>query len=120
MPNTFYLNLNPRAFVAIKVGRKKVEVRANKNRNDSNSVNNIRPGDFVVFKNVFSGELLTCVVENIVLYSSVRELLESEGVENTLSSTSSIEEGIKSIHSINDYEEYIKKYGVFAIRIKKL
>jgi len=52
------------------------------------------------------------------LYKNVKELLESEGIEHTLSSTNNIEEGIKSVESIDNYKELIAKNGVFAIKLK--
>lgn len=54
------------------------------------------------------------------IYISVKELLESEGIKNVLSSGGNIEQGITSIHSLKNgaYEERIKKFGVYAIGIK--
>ncbi|HLC90307.1 MAG TPA: hypothetical protein VJI15_00910 [Candidatus Nanoarchaeia archaeon] len=42
----------------------------------------------------------------------------AESTEFTLSSTKNIEEGIKSIESIDNYKELIAKNGVFAIKLK--
>lgn len=117
---TFFKNLKERPFKAIKNGRKKVEIRANKNIFSENSTNLIKKGDFIIFKKIDADEKLKCVVEKKTLYKTVRELLENEGTKYSLSSTADIEEGIKSVESINNYKELIEKNGVFAIRIKEV
>jgi len=115
---TFLKNLYERPFNAIKDNQKNVEIRANKNILSGNSVNLIEKGDFIIFKKVDSEEKIKCEVERKTLYKSVRELLESEGTEHSLSSTNNIEEGIKSVESIGNYRELIAKNGVFAIKLK--
>lgn len=115
---TFLKNLYERPFNAIKKGQKNIEIRANKNIFSGSSVNLIKEGDFIIFKKFGSEERLKCTVERKTLYKSVRELLESEGTECTLSSTNDIEKGIKSVESISNYKELIAKNGVFAIKIK--
>jgi len=117
---TFLKNLYERPFNAIKKGQKNIEIRANKNDFSENSINLIEEGDFIIFKKVGSEERLKCTVERKTLYRSVRELLEAEGTESTLSSTNNIEEGIKSVESIGNYKELIAKNGVFAIKIKDI
>ncbi|MBI4144192.1 ASCH domain-containing protein [Candidatus Woesearchaeota archaeon] len=116
----FLKNLYERTFNAIKKGQKNIEIRANKNDFSENSINLIEEGDFIIFKKVGSEERLKCTVERKTLYRSVRELLEAEGTESTLSSTNNIEEGIKSVESIGNYKELIAKNGVFAIKIKDI
>ena len=115
---TFLKNLYERPFNAIKSGEKTVEIRANKNIFSGNSVNLIEKGDFIIFKKVGTEEKLKCTVERKTLYKNVRELLETEGPQHSLSSTNDIEEGIRSIESISNYKEFIAKNGVFAIKIK--
>jgi ASC-1-like (ASCH) protein len=117
---TFLKNLYERPFIAIKEAQKNIEIRANKNVFSGNSVNLIEKGDFIIFKKIGSNEKIKCTVEKKPLYKSVRELLESEGTEHTLSSTNNIEEGIKSVESIGDYKELIAKNGVFAIKLKDI
>lgn len=115
---TFLKNLYERPFNAIKKGQKNVEIRANKNVFSGNSVNLIEKGDFIIFKKIDGKEKIKCTVERKTLYKSVKELLESEGTEHTLSSTNNIEEGIRSVESIGNYKELIAKNGVFAIKLK--
>jgi len=115
---TFLKNLYERPFNAIKDGKKTIEIRANKNDFSENSVNRIKKGDFIIFRKINTEERLKCNVERKTLYKTIRELLEMEGTKHTLSSTDDIEEGIKSIESIDNYKELIFKNGVFAIKIK--
>lgn len=54
-------------------------------------------------------------------YHSVKEMLETEGVRNVLSSEpKTIEHGIKNYNSLEGYKEGIKKNGIYAIGIKPL
>lgn len=112
--NTYCLNLLERPFEAIKNGTKKVEVRANK---EGTQINNMKPGDKIIFKKCGTDETLCCTVSQITLYDSVRQLLITEGVTRTLSSGKDLEDGIKSIESIPGYKDIIKEYGVFAITL---
>jgi len=114
----FFKNLYERPFNAIKNGQKNVEIKANKNIFCENSVNLIEENDFIIFKKVGSEEKIKCIVERKTLYRSVKELLQTEGTEHSLSSTNDIDEGIKSLESIDNYKELIVKNGVFAIKLK--
>lgn len=60
---------------------------------------------------------MVCRIRHITLYESVRKLLQSEGTQETLSSTNNIEKGIESIRSIPGYKSYIAENGVFAVHI---
>lgn len=120
MSNTFRLGLRARPFEAIINGTKRTEIRANENKLSKNSVNLMTEGDTIIFEKEGSGETLQCTVEKITLYPTVRELLLKEGTKYTLSSTDDIEEGIKSVESIDNYQELIKANGVFAIKLKNV
>lgn len=115
---TFLKKLNSRPFEAIKSGKKTIEIRANKNEFSENSINLMKPGDLIIFTKRETDEKITCRIDSVKLYGSIRELLEREGTKTTLSSTNDIEEGIRSIESIGDYKELIAKNGVFAIKLK--
>jgi ASC-1-like (ASCH) protein len=95
----YFLTLSERA---IKRGSKKVEVRANKNKS---SVAKMEAGDVIVFTKIGTSEQLRCQIERITLYSTVRDLLLTEGIEPTLSSGKSLEDGITSIESISGYKQ---------------
>ena len=118
MVRTFFFNLRERPLEAIKNGTKNIEVRANKKKKSGNAANLIKAGDAIIFQKENSNEKLQCIAERITLYKTVRDLLLSEGTEFTLSSTKNLEEGIKSIESIDNYKEVIAKNGVFAIKLK--
>ncbi len=116
------MNLNDRAFKAIKAGVKTVEVRANKGQLFKNGN--------VIFTNS-TGETIERNITRVTLYRSVRELLETEGCKNTLSSYNAdlseeenIAAGIISIENImadmgkgeiTKYREIIAATGVYAI-----
>ncbi len=118
MSKTFFKKLNERPFNAILAGKKTVEIRANENIFSENSINLLEEGDVIIFEKVQSNDGLSCIVERKTLYQTVRELLETEGTEHSLSSTKDIDEGISSVESISDYKELISKNGVFAIKIR--
>ena len=111
-----YLDLNNRAFNAIKNGTKRIEIRANTGDNDFSKY---EIGDIIVFKNS-ENKTINCKVKEVNKYDSIENLLMQEGTRYTLSSTNDYNEGIKSINSFEGYEEAIKKNGVYAIHIEYL
>lgn len=114
----YNLEINDRAFLAIKELRKKVEIRAN---NDSEvfDYGKIHETDIINFINS-RGEKMECRVTKISWYKSIENLLNYEGTEYTLSSTNDFDEGVKSINSITGYKEGIAKNGVYAIHIEPI
>ncbi len=111
---TYTFDINPRAFFAIKDGRKRVEIRANTGL-EGFDYGALVSGDVINF--ICAGDSMLCGVKDVNHYESVRALLEAEGTEHTLSSTNDIEQGIRSVHSFPGYDESIQKNGVFAIHI---
>ena len=111
------LNINDRAALAIKNGTKRIENRANKDNKHDYST--LRPNDIIEFTSDIIGVFYVKVLE-VNHYNSVEEELTMEGTRYTLSSTNDFNEGIKSINSLNGYEEVIKKNGIYAIHIKYL
>jgi len=92
---------------AIAEGKKKVEGRLYDEKRQA-----IKPGDEIVFENK-----LVCVVKDLRVYSSFREMLEKEGLENVLPGVKSIEEGVKVYRRFYS-EEKERKYGVVAIEVE--
>ena len=86
-----YLNLNDRAFNAIKNKTKRVEIRANAGKEDYDKYN---IGDIIVFKNS-KNETINCRIKEINKYDSV-------------------------VNSLNGYKQAIKENGVYAIHIEYL
>ncbi|MCR5787824.1 MAG: hypothetical protein K6G37_01915 [Bacilli bacterium] len=113
----YNLNINNRAFNAIKNNTKRVEIRVTKLDKDSFDYSALKYGDKIVFKS-YDGDIITCRVLDVNHYDSIEELLTLEGTRYTLSSTNDFNEGVKSINSINGYKEAMKINGVYAIHIK--
>ena len=113
----YNFNLNNRALNAIKNKTKRVEIRVTKLGNNHFDYGTLKDGDEIEFKS-FDGDIINCLVEDVNHYDTIEELLTLEGTRYTLSSTNDFNEGVKSINSINGYEEAIKVNGVYAIHIK--
>lgn len=114
----YLLDLNDRPFKAILAGTKKVEGRCSK-LGDKFLYSKLEKGDFLIFQNNVTNEILKTEVLFVHHYSDVKEMLETEGVENVLSSEpKTIEHGIESYNSFEGYKEGIKKNGIYAIGIK--
>lgn len=111
-----FLDLNDRAFNAIKNGTKRIEIRAN---TDDNDFDKYEIGDIIIFKNS-ENKTINCRIKEINKYDSIEKLLIQEGTRYTLSSTNDYYEGIKSINSLKGYEVAIKENGVYAIHIDYL
>ena len=108
------MKLNERAFDAMLAGTKTIEIRAH-----SKKVSEVEVGDIIVFTSVEKKRTLEVTVVRVEHYTSVRELLETEGVKKTLSSTNDLEEGIIRIQSIPGYAKRITEGGVYAIEVNK-
>nr|WP_206206092.1 ASCH domain-containing protein [Thermococcus sp. JdF3] len=92
---------------AIAEGRKRIEGRLYDEKRQG-----IRPGDEIIFENK-----LVCVVKDVRVYSSFREMLEKEGIENVLPGVGSVEDGVKVYRRFYS-EEKERKYGVAAIEVE--
>lgn len=112
----YNFDINNRAFKAIKERSKRIEIRATKVVENHFDYSKLKENDIINFIS-FDGEKLSCIIGDINWYKSIEELLIMEGTRYTLSSTNDFNEGIKSINSLNGYEEAIKKNGVYAIHI---
>ena len=114
----YNLDINNRAFNAIKNGTKRVEIRTTKLGNNHFNYSILKPQDHIIFTS--NDENLKCNITEINWYKSIEELLTLEGTRYTLSSTNDYEAGIKSINSIDGYQEAIKVNGVYAIHIEPI
>jgi ASC-1-like (ASCH) protein len=115
----YSFDINNRAFKAIKERRKKVEIRATKVGENHFDYSVLKENDIINFIS-FDGENLKCIIGDVNWYDSIEKLLIMEGTRYTLSSTNDFHEGVKSINSLNGYEEAIKTNGVYAIHITPL
>lgn len=114
--NDYQLDINDRAFLAIKNGTKKVEIRVTTNKLNKD-YGKYKTGEYITFINS-NNEKLKCIIKEINWYQNERELLTLEGTKFTLSLTNDIEEGIKSINSYKNYTKGIKENGIYAIHIE--
>lgn len=112
------LNINDRAAIAIKEGRKKVEIRADK-RNEKHNYEALKRGDIIEFCSDELG-IFYVEVEEVVHYKNLEELFILEGTKYTTSSTDDKEQAIINVNKLDGYEQAIKKNGVYAIHIKYL
>ena len=112
----YKLNLNNRAFDAIKAGTKKIEIRVTTDKNRMN-YEDIKKGDILEFTNE-KLEKIKCLVKENAWYENSSKLLEMEGTRFTLSSTNDINKGIDSINRFTGYKEGIEKNGIHAIHLE--
>jgi len=113
----YSLNLNNRAFQAIKAGTKTIENRV-PTSHDKFRYSDLSPGDSIIFTSNESGEKIKVEVVAVRHYKDFRLLLQSEGTEKTLSSGKPINEAVESFNEFSEYRKNIPKYGVYAIEIK--
>lgn len=116
----YELDLNPRPFLAIKEGRKKIEGRVPTPHNSKVPFNKLKKGDTILFTNNETNEKMEVLILGVRHYPNVREMLEKEGTDRVLSGGGTIEEGIERYHKLNSYKENIPKYGIYAIEVKKI
>ena len=112
----YNFDINNRAFNAIKNRTKKIEIRATKLGKNHFDYSLLKKGDIIEFTS-YDGDTINCIVGDVNHYNSIEELLTLEGTRYTLSSTNNFDEGVKSINSINGYQEAMKINGVYAIHI---
>ena len=115
----YKLELNELPFEAIKSGKKKVETRT-KVPHNMTPYEEMRSGDTITFIKSSTGEEMVVMITEVSHYQDVATMLGSEGQENVMSYEASTEEAIKSYASLSGYPEGIKKYGIWAIKIKPL
>ena len=90
-----YLNLNDRAFNAIKNKTKRIEIRANTGNTDCSQ---FEIGDIIIFANS-NNETINCKITEINKYGSIQELLMIEGTRYTLSSTNDYDDSNKFLEA---------------------
>jgi len=116
----YILDLNDKPFKAIKAGTKKIEGRTSTPW-DKTPYDRLQKGDTFHFINNVTNEKMDVDVLFVHHYPDTRSMLEAEGVENVLSSEpKTIEHGIEAYNSHPEYEEGIKKNGIYAIGVKPL
>lgn len=110
------LNLNHRIFPYVANGRKSVEGRAWSKKRDYRKM---KRGDKIIFSDLGSSKKTAAVIEGVKRYKNVKDYLTSEGLKKCLPWVKSLSDGIGVYYGItDDYEERIRKGGIFAIRIR--
>ena len=115
----YKLDLNNRPFQAIKVGTKKIEGRVPTSKNKI-PYKKLKRRDTLTFKNNLTKELMMVKIIYVKHYPNVKKMLEREGVQNVLSSGGTIDDGIKSYNKFSEYKKNIPKYGIYAIKVKRI
>lgn len=109
------LNINDRAATSIKNGTKRVEIRVLK-ENLEYDYSKLKENDIIEFNSSNMG-IFYVKVKEVNHYNSLDELFTMEGTRYT---AASINDKNETINSLNEYEEAIRKNGVFAIHIEYL
>ena len=109
----FTLSLRKQYFEAIKNGSKTVEGRVN-----SAKFQELKPGMIMQFALPESHETIPCIITGIYRYTSFEDMLKSEGVEQMLPGTQSLQEAIELYESFPGYKEEVKTQDALALRIR--
>lgn len=100
----------------IKTEQKTVEGRIN-----SGGFSNLQVGSKVKF---FEGKnpksFVVCEILEVNSYSTFREMLEAEGVENMLPGVASLEKGVQIYEKIPGYKERCQRSGCVGLKIRVL
>ena len=113
----YFFDINNRAFQAIKLKTKRIEIRATKLGENHFDYSILKVGDVIEFHS-YDGNIMDCFIEEINHYSSIEELLILEGTRYTLSSTNDFDEGVQSINRLDGYRDAIPINGIYAIYIR--
>lgn len=110
----FTLQLQMRFFTQVTLGKKVIEGRIFTPKYASLAVGSI----IRMTEAERASHFVDVHVTRLTRYSSFRNMLKNEGIENCLPGVDCIEEGVKIYHSFPDYQVNEAKYGVLAIGIK--
>lgn len=107
------LDIHPEYLSMVAAGKKSVEGRLKRPKLDGLEV-----GKTLLLRNTASlASLLPVKISFLHFYSSFKEMLEHEGIENCLPGIKNIEEGVQLYHSFPGYKEGEVLYGVLGIGI---
>ena len=110
------LNLYHHIFSYICERQKTVEGRAWSLKRDYRKM---KRGDKIIFSDLGGQKKVTAVIEGVKRYKNVKDYLTGEGLKKCLPWVRSLAEGIGVYYGIaDDWEERIRKGGIFAIRIR--
>ena len=110
------MNLYHRIFPYVASGRKSVEGRAWSAKRDYRKM---KRGDEIIFSDLGSKAKTIAIIDKVKHYKSVKNYLCDEGLKKCLPWANSLAEGIGIYYGIaDDWEERIRKGGIFAIRLR--
>lgn len=113
--NEYRMEINDEWLKYIINGRKTVEGR----KNNPDSWGRLRVNDIILAVSPNNNTVYKFQITRITYYSTIREYLETEGLENCLPDVENIDRGIE-IYMKWSTEEDVKKYGFMGIRIKSM
>ena len=109
------LNLYHHIFPYVANGKKLVDGRVWSKKRDYRKM---KRGDKIIFTDLGSGKKATTTIDSVKHYKSVKDYLKKEGLKRCLPWVKSLAEGIGVYYGIaDDWEERIRRGGIFAIRI---
>lgn len=110
------LNLYHHIYPYVASGKKTVEGRAWSKKRDYAKM---KPGDKIIFSDLGSYKKVAAKILGVKKYKTVKKFLEKEGLKKCLPWVKSLSEGIGLYYGIaDDWEERVRKGGIFGIRIK--
>ena len=79
----------------------------------------MKHGDKIIFSDLGSKDKTIAIIDGVKHYKNVRDYLRNEGLRKCLPWAKSLAEGIGIYYGIaDDWEERLRKGGIFAIRIR--
>lgn len=79
----------------------------------------MKRGDRIIFSDLGSKEKTVATIKGVKHYRTVKQYLKREGLRKSVPWASSLAEGIGIYYGIaDDWEERIRRHGIFAIRIR--
>ena len=113
----WFLYLAPEIFNQVATGEIKMVGRA---PYGNHNLEEIKTGDIITFTQLTYGRRIDVKVERIRAYKTLKDMVDSEGVENLLPQAKTIEEVTSFYSSLFNYRERIKKGGIYSLRINLL
>jgi ASC-1-like (ASCH) protein len=114
MSNIYETSLSSPHFEDVKEGKKIYEVRCFYDK-----VVKYRVGDILKIKHSSKKEdVFQVEIEELSLYSSFEEAISSVSLNKVLPHVQSLKEGVDLYHSIPNYKEREKEFGVCRIKVK--
>lgn len=112
--NYFESRLQDPHFTNIKNGTKKIEGRPNRGK-----FSKMKKGDIVLWKNSKDEtKIIKTQITNIHKYDTFKQMLEFEGLKNTLPNVKNMKEGVNVyLKPSGFYDKLVQKDGIIAIEI---